>query len=102
MKKTLLLILAMCFAFAMPAQATEGYEGFAPAYLVADAGDSIGVKVTDNKVISQRCMWSQLEAADFYLSNHTTYETASATPSIAFEPTGQGAMHEVGWRVSTT
>jgi len=100
MKKALLLILAMCFAFAMPVQATEGYEGFAPLDYSAESDqwpDGSG-KVTDNKVTTCRCMKSQLEAADFYIENHTRYALIGSGTSNASEPTGQGAMHEVGWQ----
>jgi len=103
MKKTLLLILAMCFAFAMPAQATEGYEGFAPLdySAVSDQWPDGSGKVTDNKVTTCRCMQSRLEAADLYLSKVTSAAkiTDELMPS---KPTWRGAMHEVGWRVSAT
>jgi len=98
MLKTLLLILAMCFAFAMPAQASEVSGDIRPGYLIGSgSGDVIGPKVTDDKVTTCRCMWSQLEAAEFYLSKVTS-EYKVTSQIIASESNDQGAMHEVGWR----
>jgi hypothetical protein len=100
MKNIILLILAMLFAFAMPVQASEGWEGFAPVQssIGSGSGDVIGPKVTDDKVTSARTM-RQLEAADLYLL--TVIKDANdftGWSTVAPEPEGQGAVHEVGWR----
>jgi hypothetical protein len=98
MKQAILLILAMLFAFAMPAQASEGYEGFSPATSYSVHGDAVA-NVTDNKVSTCRCTGQQLEAAVF-----TSYSKASYADEesalISGYALGYGATHEVGWRRS--
>ncbi len=102
MKKTILLILAMCFAFAMPVQATE-VVGLAPigSLIGSERSEAPVVVLADSKVTTCRCMRSQLEAAELYLTTETVTAMIGGGSSNAPEPTGQGAMHEVGWRVST-
>lgn len=100
MKQTLLLILAMCFALAMPAQASE-VKGWSPVdHLIGSgSGDVIGPKATDDKVTTCRCMMPQLEAAEVSIGKlKPAYKVTSAAKLIALESNDQGAMHEVGWR----
>ena len=99
MKKTLLLILAMCFAFAMPAQAAEEWDDRSLTSTHAAAGDVIGPKVTDNATLPERSVRRQLEAADFYLSKVTSAEkiTDENTGNHAFA--GTNLPYEVGWRI---
>ena len=96
--KALLILLAMCSAFAMPAQAREATPTLVADYLVSDAGDVIGPMVADDKVITCSVR-HQLEAADI-LSEIKPHLFASigGGSSNAQRPNGSGTMHEVGWR----
>ncbi len=98
MKKTILLILAMCFAFAMPVQATEGCHPVA-ASIGSGSGDAPVMVLTDSKVTTCRCMQPQLEAAD--ISDEikpNLFAMIGAGSSNAQWPNGSGAKHEVGWQ----
>ncbi len=98
MKKTLLLILAFfAVAIAMPAQAGEVSGDYRPGYLIAVDGDVIGPKVTDDKVTTCRCMWSQLEAADYIIDNKVSYADDESIDTVAGRR-GYGVPYEVGWR----
>ena len=105
MKKLFLLTLAMLFAFAMPVQASEASGDYRPGYLIGSgSGDVIGpmLPTGDKSIKSERRFGSQLEAAEFYSENHTMTAMISDDSVNAGMPNAQGAMHEVGWRVSTT
>ena len=107
--KTILLILAMCFAFAMPVQATE-VLGFAPveSLIGSGSGDVIGpmLPTGDKSIKAPDSVRHQLEAADLYLTSIEKFKVTDSLigggSSNAQWPDGSGAMHEVGWRVSTT
>ncbi len=100
MKKAFLLTLAMLFAFAMPAQATEGYEGFSPVSSFSVAGNKAVVKITDDKVTDNRSARRQLEAAVIVTENKTSFaDEKRFDVSAGFQ--GYGAPYEVGWRKFT-
>jgi hypothetical protein len=99
MKQTILLILAMCFAFAMPAQASEGYEGFSPAASFSVPVDSALAKVTDNAVIGDRSARRQPEAAEFNQIN-TAGTDLDSDDSTGNAFAGNNLPYEVGRRRS--
>ena len=102
MNQTILLILAMCFAFAMPVQASE-VDGLAPVESLIGSVTSNAPQVAIKAPDSVR---HQLEAADLYLTSIEKFKVTDnligGVSSNAQWPDGSGAMHEVGWRVSTT
>jgi hypothetical protein len=103
MKQTFLLILAMVFAFAMPAQAAEVSGDYRPGYLIGSgSGDAPAMVLTDTKVTSARTM-RQLEAAATMTSEikPPLFAAIGAGSSNAKVTNSVRTMHEVGWRTST-
>lgn len=102
MKQTIPLILAMCFAFAMPVQATE-VVGFAPAeYLIgAGSSDAPAMIHEDWKVTTCRCMQPQLEAAEL-VTSIAKFKTMLRAKMSENRAEFAKLDYEVGWRISNT
>ena len=97
-------LVAMAFAmFATPAMAVEGWDDRNLIAAHAEIMPEI-VAIDDRPMLAEYSARPQLEAADLYLTEIQAYKVTSAVtgPTPAQWPDGSGAMHEVGWRVSTT
>lgn len=101
MKKTLLSILAMCFAFAMPAQATEDYEGFAPVGYSIGSGSgeaTLTLGLADNKVLMKRSAMHQLEAAELITDIKPPIFGEDENLFYTADIAGTNLPYEIGWQ----
>jgi hypothetical protein len=100
MKKALFYcfaLIAMSFAFVLPAQALEGWEGFAP---VADYASPVDIGEDSTPCLAV-CIMPQLEAADIMASKSSQWPDGSGLAKNTNQTDAPSyAYFEVGWRIS--
>jgi hypothetical protein len=100
MKKALFYcfaLIAMSFAFVLPAQALEGWEGFAPA---ADYAAPVDIGEDSTPCLAV-CIMPQLEAADIMAYEPGAKSEVSGIARNTNQTDAPAyAYYEVGWRIS--